>query len=212
MSTAATAAGVSVLETMRLERGAIVRQERHLARAAATAAALGHGWKDAAIHAALADTVVAHRTGVWRVRLLVSGSGDPAVECVAFTPDRERVWRVALAADAVDSRDGFLRHKTTRREIYNRARASRPDVDEVLLWNERDEITEASIANVVAEIGGAKVTPPIDCGLLPGVFRATLVESGEVREGVLSKASVATAEGLWLINSLREWIPAALVR
>jgi branched-subunit amino acid aminotransferase/4-amino-4-deoxychorismate lyase len=204
--------GVSILETMRLEDGRIVRQERHLARAAATATAIGHGWKEASIHAALAETVAAHRTGAWRVRLLVAGSGEPAVECVPFTPNGERVWRVVLAPEPVNSRDGSLRHKTTQREMYNRARASRPDADDVLLWNERGEITESSIANVVAEIGGVKVTPPLECGLLPGIFRATLVEAGEVHERALSKADVAAAERVWLINSLREWIPASLVR
>jgi branched-subunit amino acid aminotransferase/4-amino-4-deoxychorismate lyase len=205
-------AGVSILETMRLEGGRVVRQDLHLARAAASAEALGHGWNAGAIRHALAETAAAHRTGAWRVRLLVAGSGQPVVECVAFAPNGDRVWRVALAAAPVDSSDRFLRHKTTRREIYNRARASRPDVDDVLLWNERGEITESSIANVVVEIGGTRLTPPLACGLLPGVFRATLVDAGEVEERVLSKHDVATASGLWLINSLREWIPASLVR
>jgi para-aminobenzoate synthetase/4-amino-4-deoxychorismate lyase len=111
----------------------------------------------------------------------------------------------------VASGDWLLRHKTTNREVYNRARAARPDTDDVLLVNERGEITESTIANVVAEIDGVRVTPPVACGLLPGVFRAALLESGEVRERVLSRSDLAVAPRLWLINSLREWIPATLV-
>ena len=77
--------------------------------------------------------------------------------------------RVALARTPVDPCDPFLCHKTTRRDVYTRAQAARPDVDDVILWNTRGEITEATIANVVVEIGGERWTPPRTCGLLPGI-------------------------------------------
>jgi len=80
----------------------------------------------------------------------------------------------------------------------------------VLLWNERGEITESTIANVVAEIDGVRVTPPLTCGLLPGVFRELLLETGAIQEGAITRAGLASANRLWLINSLREWIPATL--
>ena len=82
----------------------------------------------------------------------------------------------------------------------------------MLLWNERGEITESTIANVVAELDGVGVTPPVECGLLPGVFRAALLEAGELQERVITKADLALASRLWLINSLREWMPASLVQ
>jgi para-aminobenzoate synthetase/4-amino-4-deoxychorismate lyase len=203
---------VSLIETMRLEHGRVVRRDGHLARAQASAQALDMPWKGAAIAAALDAAAASHAAGVRRVRLLVSGSGDPAVECGAFTHERERVWRVAIAAEPVASDDWSLRHKTTNREVYNRARAGRPDTDDVLLVNERGEITESTIANVVAELDGVRVTPPLACGLLPGVFRTALIDAGEIRERVLSASDLATASRLWLINSLREWISAVLVK
>jgi len=212
MSTEKTAVpDVSLIETMRLEAGRVVRLEGHLARAQASAQALGMLWKVASVAAAIDTAAEAHPAGAWRLRLLVSAAGDPVVECGPFTPERDRVWRVAVGGEPVASGDWFLRHKTTNREVYNRARAARPDTDDVLLVNERDEITESTIANVVAEIDGVRVTPPVACGLLPGVFRAALLEAGEVRERVLSRSDLAVAPRLWLINSLREWIPATLV-
>jgi para-aminobenzoate synthetase/4-amino-4-deoxychorismate lyase len=203
---------VSLIETMRLEDGRIVRRDAHVARARVSAAALGAEWKADAVDAALRSAAELRRAGVWRLRLLVSATGDPAVEASAFTHDSSRVWRVAVAEEAVSSDDFFLRHKTTHREVYNRARAARADTDEVLLVNERGEITEATIANVVAEIGGVKVTPPLSCGLLPGVFRAALLDAGEIQERVLRREDITNATQLWLVNSLREWIPAALVQ
>jgi len=196
---------------MRLEQGRIVRRERHLARAAAGARAFGFTWDLAAVEAALDEAAAARPEGAWRTRLLVTAAGNPAVECTPLEHDPDRVWRVALATGPVTSRDRFLRHKTTRREVYDRARAARQDVDDVLLWNERVEITESTIANVVAEIGGIRVTPPLACGLLPGVFRGALLDAGDIVERVVMKAELEAGVRMWLINSLREWIPAELV-
>jgi len=79
--------------------------------------------------------------------------------------------RVGLAREPVDSSTIWLYHKTTRREIYDQARAARPDCDEVILWNERGELTEACTANVVLDRAGDWVTPPVMSGLLAGTLR-----------------------------------------
>jgi para-aminobenzoate synthetase/4-amino-4-deoxychorismate lyase len=202
--------GFSLLETMRLERGMIVRRDRHLARAAGAAAELGFAWNVAAANAALDAAASAHADGAWRTRLLVSRAGDPTVECTPLVQDESRVWRVGLAAEPVHSGDLALRVKTTRREIYERAKSARPDLDDVLLWNERGEITESTIANVVAETDNTWYTPPVSCGLLPGVFRAAVLEARMVQERVVTKDDLRRATRVWLINSLREWIPARL--
>jgi len=203
--------GFSLLETMRLEGGRIVRRDHHVARAAAAAATLGFAWDAAVVSAALEVEEQRRTEGVWRTRLLVGESGTASVGSESFVHDPSRVWRVGLAPEPVASDDPFLRVKTTRREVYERARSARPDLDDVLLWNERGEVTESTIANVVAEAGGLRVTPPLACGLLPGVFRATLLEAGEIQERVITKSDLAGVTRLWLVNSLREWIPASLV-
>ena len=203
--------GFSLLETMRLERGLIVRRDRHVARAAAAAAELGFAWNAAAAKAALDAAVESHADGAWRTRLLVSPAGDATVECTPLVHDESRVWRVGLASEPVASGDPSLRVKTTRREVYERAKAARPDLDDVLLWNERGEITESTIANVVAEIDNNWYTPPASCGLLPGVFRAAVIEARMVQERVVTKDDLRHATRLWLINSLREWVKAVLV-
>jgi para-aminobenzoate synthetase/4-amino-4-deoxychorismate lyase len=52
---------------------------------------------------------------------------------------------VVLSPQAVSSRDKFLYHKTTHREVYEAlyARARRHGHEDVILANERGEITEA---------------------------------------------------------------------
>lgn len=201
----------SLLETMRLESGVILRLERHLRRGKDSAEYFGYPWREAEIRGALCDACDAHGAGSWRLRLLIDSQGAPNVECSIVESGRPQPWRVALAPTPVDVRSPFLFNKTTRRETYDAARAARPDVDDVLLWNERGEVTESTIANLVVQTSTGRVTPPVDCGLLPGVFRGELIDGGLVTERVVTKAALAAAPRIWLVNSLRGWIEARLV-
>ena len=201
----------SLLETMRLDTGQVVRLERHLARMSNSARQFDYVWNEPVVRAAIATAQRDHLIGYWRLRLLLDRTGTPTVECTPHTPSQERPWRVGFAHEPVDERDPFLFNKTTRRAVYEKARAAQPDLDDVILWNSRGEVTEATIANVVAEIDGARYTPPIECGLLGGTFRAELLEAGTISHRVMTRADVAAAPRLWLINSLREWVKAQLV-
>jgi para-aminobenzoate synthetase/4-amino-4-deoxychorismate lyase len=201
----------SLLETMRLEDGQVVRLDRHVRRMAGSAGVFGYRWDEPAVLAAVAAAAASHPAGRWRMRLLLPADGSPQVETTLMEPEPPRVWRVAFAATPVDADDLMLRNKTTSRTVYERARRERPDVDDVLLWNTRLEVTESTIANVVAEIGGIRFTPAAASGVLPGVFRSELLDAGTIHERVLTREDVEGASRLWLINSLREWIDARLV-
>lgn len=201
----------SLVETLRLEEGTLVRLERHLARMGRAAHQLGRTWPEGAVRDALDVVRAAHTTGVWRLRLSLAADSPPVIECTSYegtTPP----WRVAFAGAPVDAQDPRLYLKTTARAPYEAARRSRPDVDEVLLWNEEGEVTEFTIGNLVAEIDGVRCTPPVRCGLLAGVLRAELLEKGEAQERVLTRGMVARAPRLWLVNSLRGWVETVLVR
>ena len=149
-----------------------------------------------------------------RVRLLVDPAGAVSVEASPLERTR-RPWRVALAAEPVDPGDPFLRHKTTRREVYERAlaeaRRRRPGLDDVLLRSPAGELTESTLANLVLRLDGELLTPPAGAGLLPGTLRAELLARGRIREATLTLADLARADGVYLINSLRGWIPARLL-
>ncbi|MDH3403274.1 MAG: aminodeoxychorismate synthase component I [Acidobacteriota bacterium] len=144
-----------------------------------------------------------------RVRLLVARDGTATVRAEPLTV-LPRPCRLELAAGPVDSADAFLFHKTTHRAAYERARRGRPEADEVLLWNERGELTEGTWSNLVLDLDGRRLTPALDCGLLAGTLRRRLLERGEIEERVLRVADLARCEGVWLINSVRGWTPAVL--
>ena len=188
----------------------MVRLEGHLERMARAAADNGFAWDPAGVAESLAAIEAARPSGRWRVRLLVSRDGEPTVECAAFPSPRARPWRVGFASQPVDEADRFLRIKTTKRQVYEAARQSRPHLDDVLLWTAAGAVTESTIANVVVELDGTCVTPPTPGPFLPGVFRAELLATGQIQERSLSKREVAGTPRLWLVNSLREWIEAEI--
>ena len=135
-----------------------------------------------------------------RLRLARDGQRTITAQPLGQRPNPARV---TLAQSPVNTADRFLFHKTTRREIYQRALAERPGFDDVLLWNERGEVTESTIANVVVDLDGRRVTPAAACGLLPGTFRAWLLEKGEVEEGVVKVEDLRRCAAVYLVNSVR---------
>jgi len=111
----------------------------------------------------------------------------------------------------VDPSDVWLYHKTTLRGPYERRRDDRPDVDDVVLVNDRGEVTESTIANVAVKLAGEWFTPPLGSGLLPGTYRAVLLREGRVRERPIRVEELGDAGGLALVSSVRGWRPAVLV-
>jgi para-aminobenzoate synthetase/4-amino-4-deoxychorismate lyase len=136
------------------------------------------------------------------VRLLVDMQGRMTLDMRPLPASMER-YVVALSREAVDPENLFLYHKTTRRELYDRARESHPDVDDVLLVNSRGELTESCIANLVLELDGELVTPPVSCGLLPGTAREEMLAREEVLERVVTPEDLFRADRVLLVNSVR---------
>lgn len=140
-----------------------------------------------------------------RVRLLLSAKGGITLSHSELQDETDSV-RVKLSQETTSSTDVFLRHKTTRRELYNRelTAAHAEGFDEVLFTNEKGEVTEGAISNVFMERAGKLLTPPCGCGLLPGVYRRHLLETRtDAEERVLTLADLETADAVYLCNSVR---------
>jgi len=125
---------------------------------------------------------------------LAESLGDPAVH----------PQRCCLAPEPVDFSNPFLYHKTTNRQVYEQVLGSCPGYADCILWNERGEVTESCIANVVVELDGELYTPPILCGLLPGTYRTYLLEQGKVKERVIRIDDLAKSPHIYLISSVRK--------
>lgn len=87
---------------------------------------------------------------------------------------------------------------------------------EVILYNENEQITEASACNVFAVVNGAIITPPLDNQILPGITRDLVIKSLsmdgiDVVERPLSLAELKEADEVWLTSSSKEIAPVTHV-
>ncbi len=208
--------GLELIETLRLE--VLLGQPRyprlagHLQRMAGSAAWLGFPWSEAAMRAALDLGDLAD--GLYRVRLSLDKAGAFSVRCqpLGSEPGGERL--LLLAELRIDADDPLRRHKTTARSLYDQALArvaERPEVFDVLFLNEQGRVVEGARSNVFARIDGEWLTPPLESGALPGVFRAEMLATGLAREAELRLADLRRAEEIRCGNALRGWVPVTLV-
>jgi para-aminobenzoate synthetase/4-amino-4-deoxychorismate lyase len=199
---------IELLETLRLEDGSVPRLERHLRRLTRSARYFGFADLDEAIariQREIGAQAAEHSAGVYRLRVVLKADGTGTVTSQPHSSDA-RPRCLALSRRPVDSRDRDLYHKLADRSLYADRLAEANGVDDVVLVNERGELTETTIGNIVLEIDGQRVTPAIDCGLLPGIFREMLLERGEIREAILRPEDLKRATRVWMINSLRGWV------
>ena len=197
---------LTLIETLCWDGTAFVRLALHIARLERSAALLGWACGDAA--AALRLATPPHPA---RMRLTLDGRGRFGVTgspLLAAVP----VWHLGLAAQRLHSDDPWLTVKSSNRAAYDAARAALPaGLDEVIFQNERGEVCDGTITTLFFDAGDGLCTPPLSCGLLPGVLRAEMLAAGTAREAVLPAADLGRVQ-LWLGNSLRGLSPAFFIQ
>jgi para-aminobenzoate synthetase/4-amino-4-deoxychorismate lyase len=200
-----------ILETLALEAGQPRHAEAHLARMAQAAAHFGYPWRQEQAEQSLQTLARQHPQGLWRVRLLLDAAGKFSAQAYAMEPSAPQV-RLELAGRALEEAHGeFVRFKTTRRAHYDAFTPTQPGIFDTVLWNAEGEITECTRGNVAMLIEGRWVTPPLACGLLPGVGRALALQEGRLTEAVVRLEDLPKVQGWAFVNSLRGWIDARMV-
>jgi para-aminobenzoate synthetase/4-amino-4-deoxychorismate lyase len=193
-------APLELIETLCWD-GGFLRLEAHLARMAKSATVFGTAFDAAAARWAL-DASVTGKAGPLRVRLTLDETGLHKAIAHELAPNPPH-WTYAVSPDRTDSADVLLRHKTSRRELYDR---DHPGVDEVIFLNQRGELTEGARSNIFAERDGMLLTPPLEAGVLPGILRAELIAQGRAREATLTTNDLDGK--IWFGNALRGLIRA----
>ncbi len=195
-----------LLETMRWSGQEFWLQARHLTRLCRSASMLGFDLEPALLQKLLAS--YRHATPQ-RVRLIVHESGRMQLQAQDM-PIQTQIPRVALSAHPIDAGSIWLAHKTTIRAQYEEALAKHPQADDVILWNQRGQLTEATRANIAIKQGGVWLTPHTDTGLLPGTLREEMLQNNQLKTAHLTKTHLNRSE-IQLLNSVRgrlsvEWL------
>ena len=206
-----------LLETMLWEKGkGYFLLDYHLQRLGEAAEYFGYPFNPSQVKQLLGEVRLAEEQAETadydsKVRLRVDARGKTTVEVSPWKNEPQtNPLRCCLNGEAIATSNPFLYHKTTHRQIYNAARAAHPHFDEVILWNDRGEICEGCIANIVLEWEGELITPPVSSGLLPGTFRAWLLAQNKVRAQVITVEMLKQVSQFYLVNSVRKWQTALL--
>jgi para-aminobenzoate synthetase / 4-amino-4-deoxychorismate lyase len=141
----------------------------------------------------------------YKVRLLLDSNGTIIIENQRLSK-APPAGKVIISPLRTSSLDKFLFHKTTRRQVYDSEfeKVFRQGCDDVLFCNERDEVTEGAISNVLIAQEGRLYTPPLTCGLLPGVFRRYILDKTPgASERILSIDDLRDADAIFICNSIR---------
>src|SRR3984885_2579279 len=197
----------SLIESMRWEGGKCLLLPLHLERLQASADYFGFCFPRTELMAAIQSAVreSSHR-GASKLRLELRRDGSWTVSELAELEEEPELSRAMLWPEPVQSDDRFLRHKTTKRALYNQAAQvslERGYVD-AIFQNERGIVTEGAISNIVVKHGDCWLTPPVDAGVLPGVYRTSLLKRmPEIQIVEFTVEQLLGADEVWLTNAVR---------
>ena len=145
-----------------------------------------------------------------KVRLLLESDGglQIASENLAGSggAGNAKSGHIRISRERTDPQDLMLFHKTTHRPVYAEAfkAAAQAGFDDVLFLNRNGEVTECAMNNIFVEMGGQWLTPPVECGLLAGVYRRHLLETRPgCAERVLHIEDLRQADAVHLCNAVR---------
>ncbi len=200
-----------LIETMRAESNGIIPLiEYHLNRLEESARQLNYAWpgREKIRHTIERTLCAESGQGLRRVRLLLSAVGQISIEAAPL-PDLADFPAVAIAPLVLDSGHPLLQHKTTYRPWYRAATSwltKHPEFFDLIFLNEREELCEGSRSNIYLKKDGQWLTPLLTSGLLGGVQRRQLLETGQVRESKLTRADLLHPHAeIRLSNGLRGW-------
>jgi para-aminobenzoate synthetase/4-amino-4-deoxychorismate lyase len=179
----------------------------HLLRLKKSAIFFNIPFREKFIRKKLKEAVRQIRKGYYRIRLLVDKNGNADTERSGITRFPFKTPTIAVFGRRTNSADIFLSHKTSRRAMYNEAfrKASKKGIADYIFMNENNEITEGCISNIFLKKKDIYYTPPLKCGLLPGIYREHLLNSepDKFKEKLLYKKDLLEADEIYLCNSTR---------
>lgn len=220
--------GWGVFSTLRVAEGVLFAFERHWARIQRDAALLHVPLIEGpeVLRARLLELVEANRAynSTLRVAIVRNGGGMWAGPSTGRASDL-----IALTADTKDWGHGVklgvqpeARHAACEfagTKILSWAmnltwleNAQQRGLDEVILLNERGEVSECTSANIFIANGNQAWTPPLNSGCLPGVTREVLLEEIrvpgiQVGEKPLLPADLQAADEVFITSTTRDLLP-----
>lgn len=190
-----------ILETMKAENGKILFEKEHFERMKKSALTFGYDLPQIA-------SVTPEKDGM--VRFLLSKDGSYELQYIPLSPAKTNI--ITISDVKQNSKELFLRHKTTFRPWYNESlkKIKENEIYDEIFFNERGELTEGARSNIIIQIGNRFYTPPVSCGLLNGIYRQKLLKEGKCEEKILFYDDLKNADKIFCVNSVRGMVEVYL--
>ena len=189
-----------IIETVKIENNSILFEKEHFERMQKTAEHFGFKFKTPEIA----------KTDDGMLRILLNRDGEIKKELKRITP--AKTSKIAISPIIQNSKNEFLYYKTTYRPWYYDSfqRIKNGEIYDEIFFNEKGELTEGARSNIVLQLNGNLYTPPVQCGLLNGVFRQELLKNNKCTEKILYKKDLEKAEKIFCVNSVRGMVEIRL--
>lgn len=219
--------GWGLFTTLRIVQGEAFAYERHWRRLEKDAAIirLPMPYAGPRVRVNLQEVIRANDVteGCARIYLIYNSVGFfrseepfPAVDLVIATaplPEYPAAIRLSLREQGRHAASALSGVKTTSwlNNVWSVAEAQKEGFDEVVMLNERGEVSECTAANIFAVKGETLVTPPLSSGCLEGVTRGVLIEIAAeagvaVKEQTLKPEQLFTADEVFVSSTNRNVI------
>lgn len=195
---------VNLIETMRIQDGRVQRRREHTERISKSAEALQIPIELEKWDNILDETEKSHIDRPYKLRIELTHEGEFNVDTTALVDSTKPLTAKLKQAQPVSSI--YIKNKTTERHHFKHEH----ETDVVLYYNDKNEITEFDIGNVVIKDGESFITPPYNEQILNGCMRQQLLASGVIKEQAIDKETLLNniknhKYEVFMINSLREW-------
>lgn len=217
--------GWGVFSTLRVKDGVLFAWERHWRRMQRDAALMRVPMPDdpEQVESALLRLVQANQAWNATLRVAIVRNRGGLFEgeeirrdydLVAFTADLVNWGTAARLQVAPNGRCSLLRHQSAKITswahnlvLYEEARQA--GYDEVILLNERGELSECTSANIFVVFGDRVFTPPLSSGCLPGVTREILLQEIQgpgiqIEEAELRLEHLEQADEVFISSTTRD--------
>lgn len=190
-----------IIETVKIENNSILFEKEHFERMQKTAEHFGFKFKTPEIA----------KTDDGMLRILLNRDGEIKTELKRITP--AKTSKIAISPIIQNSKNEFLYYKTTYRPWYYDSfqRIKNGEIYDEIFFNEKGELTEGARSNIVLQLNGNLYTPPVQCGLLNGVFRQELLKNNKCTEKILYKKDLEKAEKIFCVNSVRGMVEVLFI-
>ncbi|KXT76395.1 aminodeoxychorismate synthase component I [Streptococcus sp. DD12] len=194
-----------LITTARLENGQVSFANDHLKRLKKASRYFHYPFDEKQFWQAIAEVqsqTDPHQS--YRLRLALSRTGDLQVNTDILTPLPETFLQAKLVLQTKDLANPFTHFKTSYRPHLPKSS------HEIIFFDEKGNLLETTIGNLIVEKDGQKWTPPADLDILNGIFRQKLVTSGRVKEKYLKIKDLKDADAIYACNAVRGCYPLTL--